>query len=108
MQIERIEQSNDSLLILIHGDMDAQGCSELQPELDELVNVESLTDITLNLGQVDFLDSSGIGAIVFLFKRLKANGKTLALTHVHGQPLEIINLLRINSAISVETAPNAS
>ncbi|WP_028021837.1 STAS domain-containing protein [Enterovibrio calviensis] len=107
MQIERIEQSNDSLLILIHGDMDAQGCSELQPELDELVNAESLTDITLNLGQVDFLDSSGIGAIVFLFKRLKAGGKTLALTHVHGQPLEIINLLRINSAISVETAPNA-
>ncbi|WP_407334201.1 STAS domain-containing protein [Enterovibrio sp. 27052020O] len=105
MQIERIQQPDDTLLILIQGDMDAQGCSELQPELDALVGSDDLPDITLNLGQVDFLDSSGIGAIVFLFKRLKASGKTLVLTHVHGQPMEIIQLLRINSAISVEAAP---
>ncbi|ATF08724.1 STAS domain-containing protein [Candidatus Enterovibrio altilux] len=102
MQIEHILQSNNSLMLIIYGDMDAQGCSDMQPELDDVVATDELTDIILNLGYVDFLDSSGIGAIVFLFKRLKTKGRTLSLIQVHGQPMEIIQLLRINSAISVE------
>ncbi|MGF1706356.1 STAS domain-containing protein [Enterovibrio baiacu] len=108
MQIEHIQQPDDSLTLVICGDMDAQGCSEIQPELDELVNNETLKDITLDLHNVDFLDSSGIGAIVFLFKRLKAKGKVLSLIQVHGQPMEIIQLLRINSAISVKPASTVS
>lgn len=104
MQIESIKQPDDTLLLRISGDMDAQGCSKAQPLLDELVTEEAMTDITMNLGDVEFLDSSGIGAIVFLFKRLRANGHSLSLTNVRGQPMEIITLLRINSAISVEAA----
>lgn len=104
MQIESIKQPDESLLLIVRGDMDAQGCSEAQPLLDELVADEKMTDISMDLGEVDFLDSSGIGAIVFLFKRLKAKGHTLSLTNVHGQPMEIITLLRINSAITVEAA----
>ncbi|MBV7297363.1 STAS domain-containing protein [Enterovibrio paralichthyis] len=104
MQIERIHQPDNTLLLVVRGDMDAHGCSKVQTELDDLVTTELKSDITMNLGEVDFLDSSGIGAIVFLFKRLKAKGHTLSLSDVHGQPMEIIKLLRINSAIAVEAA----
>lgn len=104
MRIERKKLIDNSLLITIDGDMDANGCSELQPDFDALINEEALPNITLHLGHVDFLDSSGIGAIVFLFKRLKAQGKSLSLIQVHGQPMEIIQLLRINTAISVEAS----
>ncbi len=104
MRIEQTKQDDGSLLILIDGDMDAYGCSELQPDFDTLIQKESLPDITLNLAKVDFLDSSGIGAIVFLFKRLKTQKKSLSLIQVHGQPMEIIQLLRINSAISVKAS----
>ncbi|PKF49772.1 STAS domain-containing protein [Enterovibrio nigricans] len=104
MQIETIKQEDGSQLIRINGDMDSQGCTELQPEFDHLVNNETLQDTTISLAGVDFLDSSGIGAIVFLFKRLKAKGKSLSLIEVHGQPMEIIRLLRIDSAIPVDSA----
>ncbi|PCS22866.1 STAS domain-containing protein [Candidatus Enterovibrio escicola] len=108
MQIEHIQQPDNTLMLVIHGDMDAHGCSEIQPELDAVVNEEHITDVTLNLSNVNFLDSSGIGAIVFLFKRLKAKDYTLSLVQVHGQPMEIIQLLRINSAIPVEVASRDS
>ncbi|MDD1783936.1 STAS domain-containing protein [Enterovibrio sp. ZSDZ35] len=103
MQIETIKQEDGSQLIRINGDMDSQGCSELQPEFDQLVSSDALQDTTISMAGVDFLDSSGIGAIVFLFKRLKAQGKSLSLIEVHGQPMEIIRLLRIDSAISVDS-----
>lgn len=108
MQMELQKQENGTLLIMIDGDMDAYGCSELQDDFDALVNKESLPNMTLHLGKVDFLDSSGIGAIVFLFKRLKVQSKSLSLIQVHGQPMEIIQLLRINSAMSVEAATAVS
>ncbi|NLS12910.1 STAS domain-containing protein [Vibrio sp. SM6] len=99
MHIECLNQPNDSLLLVVSGDMDASGCSQAQPLIEQLINEHPAVNMTMDLAEVDFLDSSGIGAIVFLFKRLKAQGCTLTLANVHGQPLEIITLLRIDTAI---------
>ncbi len=101
MEIEQITQDDNSLLIILRGDMDVVGCNKLQPELEKIINKELLCNINMDLGGVDFLDSSGIGAIVFLYKRLKAEGFNLSLSGVHGQPLEIIKLLRINTAMNI-------
>ena len=51
---------------------------------------------------VSFIDSSGIGVIVFLFKKMREHSIEVVLSNVHSQPLELIKLLRIDTVITVE------
>lgn len=97
--------TNSNLVIQLHGDMDATGCSEIRSTLQGIINTHSKREaIALDLSHVTFLDSSGIGVIVFLYKRLKSQNCSLEIINTHGQPLEFIKLLRIDSTIPVNAA----
>lgn len=103
MNLEYINTPNDYLVARLHGEMDALGCSEIRSELEQIAEPECSNNVALDLSQVSFLDSSGIGLIVFLFKRLKAQSRTLEIIGAQGQPKELIKLLRIDSAIPVNS-----
>lgn len=90
---------NNTIQFDIDGSLDALAVEILRPNFDALVQNKS--DVSLNLTSVPFIDSSGIGAIVFLFKRLRALDRNLSLIGVHGQPLELLKHLRIDQSISV-------
>ncbi|MDD7909228.1 MULTISPECIES: STAS domain-containing protein [Pseudovibrio] len=81
-------------------DMDAAEIDRMRDTLDSLANKK--TDVTLDLAETTFIDSSGIGAIVFLFKRLSMAGCELKLVHVSGQPLRLLKHLKLTNRITVE------
>jgi len=103
MNINNIETANGNLIIVLSGEMDAQGCSKIRPELEEF-SKQAHPHTVLDIGQVSFIDSSGIGAIVFLFKRLKEQGRSLEIVGVQGQPQVLMTLLRIDAAIPLSIA----
>ncbi len=91
--------SNQMLCINLSGDFDALAVEELRNEFDSLS--EQQQDIIIDMQNVEFIDSSGIGAIVFLFKRLRSQNLNMSITGVHGQPLELMRYLRIDKCISL-------
>lgn len=101
MKIDYSLTADGELLVSLIGDMDATGCTDLRPSFEQLAEDVGLGDVTLDLSDVGFIDSSGIGAIVFLFKRLRSSSRCLRLINVHGQPEELIKLLRVDTAIPV-------
>lgn len=104
MNIEQCESTSDNLMIKLSGEMDAQGCSEIRPELEKIAN-QKQPQVTLDISQVSFIDSSGVGAIVFLFKRLKEQSRSMEIIGVQGQPKELMLLLRMDSAIPLTCSP---
>ncbi len=83
------------------GSFDALSVAEVRPLLDALTEQNEGGDVQLNLALVDFIDSSGIGALVFLYKRLHGKSRKLTLTGVKGQPLELLKFLRIDRSIPI-------
>lgn len=106
MKLEYTDTSQNILTIGLEGDMDALGCNQVRPSLEKIINTQN-NKVLLDLTQVRFLDSSGIGVIVFLYKRLKAKGRALEIINVQGQPQEFMDLLRIGKAIPVSTHSNS-
>jgi anti-anti-sigma factor len=90
---------NNTLNFVINDSFDALAVELLRPQLDKLVQDSS--DVVLNIENVHFIDSSGIGAIVFLFKRLRTLEQRLSIIGAHGQPLELMKHLRVEQTISV-------
>lgn len=91
--------TTDLPLLELEGSLDALAVEIMRPKFDALIEADS--DVVIDMAKTDFIDSSGIGAVVFLFKRLRTAGKTLSLVGVHGQPLELLQHLRIDQSIQI-------
>ncbi len=102
MNIECLNTEDNAINIKVSGEMDAYGCSQISNDLENLLNSDIVQHISLDIDNVTFLDSSGVGVIVFLFKRLKSSGGSLEISNVNGQPKELIDLLRVSSVIPVK------
>lgn len=103
MKLERKSNEKGSIIVDLEGELDAEGSIKIRKALENIALADTADDIVfLDLFKVNFIDSSGIGTIVFLFKQLKENNRQLKIIGVHGQPREILELLRIHKAIPVE------
>jgi anti-anti-sigma factor len=99
MKTELIVTDCGDLIIELHGEFDALGSTEIRPTLEDLLQSAGPEYVFLDMQNVSFIDSSGVGAIVFLYKRLKENSRKLRISGAHGQPRELLELLRIHKAI---------
>lgn len=95
--------STDGIVrIAAKGEFDALGCKDIRKDLETYASEYIGLCIEFDLEEVSFIDSSGIGAIVFLYKRMLEHNGSLKLKGVKGQPKELLTLLRVDNAIPVE------
>jgi len=87
--------NGDVTLLSIDGTLDALTAPELRPTLDALVS-EGKKSITVELSNLRLIDSSGVGALVSLLKRVRAHGGEVRITGLKDQPLAIFKLLQLN------------
>ncbi len=75
----------------IDTNFDAEYLQQFGRRIDSLAGAGE--DVTLDLSSVTFIDSTGIGALVALHKKLTASGHRLKISGLRGQPLQLfINL----------------
>ena len=88
--------------IELAGEIDPMQMSDVRPRLERLAQ-EATGDLLVDLSRTELLDSSGVGALVFLYKRLAARGCRLTLAGVRGQPLDLLRMLRLDRVIAMQT-----
>jgi anti-sigma B factor antagonist len=98
MTFQRTDQG-DSTTLRVEGTLDAVTAPELRPVLESLV-AERRKTIVIDLAALRLIDSSGVGAIVALFKRVRATGGEVKVTGLRDQPLAIFRLLRIDRILA--------
>lgn len=79
----------------IEGQLDAVSVSDIRPELEKLVTSRPPV-VEVDLAQLRMVDSSGIGALVSLYKRVRGQGGSVIIKGVRDQPLAIFRLLRLD------------
>ncbi len=94
------KDTGDLTVLHITGSLDALSTPVLRTMIDELVNEKRLA-ITVDLSQLRLIDSSGVGAIVSLYKRIRAVGGKVEVTGLKDQPLAIFRLLRLDRVFPV-------
>ena len=90
-----VEEKGDVTVLHIRGELDALSCTDIRPVLDAIVE-GGKHSVTLNLSELRLIDSAGVGAIVSLYKRIRANGGDVRFVGVTAQPLVIFRQLRLD------------
>lgn len=93
---------SERLLVAIKGELDLKVAGELRKTLDQLIDRYPDRDVTLDLSEVPFVDSSGLGVILGRYKRLSAAGRALQLTGVRPPVRAVLDLAGISQLLSVQ------
>lgn len=94
-------QDGDQTTLKVEGELDALTAAELRPTLDAVV-AGCPRRVTVDLSELRLIDSSGVGALVSLYKRVRAGGGDVQFVGAHDQPLAIFKLLRLDVVFDFE------
>jgi anti-sigma B factor antagonist len=98
-----IVQETGSTVLRVRGELDALSCQELRLVLDTLAAkaAQGKCVVIVDLSELRLIDSSGVGVMVSLYKRVRANGGEVRFVGVTAQPLVIFKLLRLDRAFEL-------
>src|SRR6266540_3332843 len=94
-----LNTQEDSAVLSIGGELDALSVCDLRPVINR-IGEEQPSKVLIDLSHLRLIDSSGVGAIVALFKKVKAYEGSLAVVGVQEQPLAILRLLRLDRVLT--------
>ncbi len=82
---------NEVLIIGVKGRLDALTSTDFEEELCTLIN-DGERKIIFDLGELEYISSAGLRAVLFSAKRLKAVDGTLAFANITGMISEVFEI----------------
>ena len=94
----KVSAKDGQTTLAIAGQLDALTSPDLRAEIDSIVESRP-TRVEVDLSSLRLIDSSGVGALVSLYKRARAEGSRVEITGLRDQPLAIFRLLRLDRVL---------
>jgi anti-sigma B factor antagonist len=99
MKANILRDANGNIIVHMQGDLNYDHSIPLRSELQNIANSNPNSKITIDLGAIDFVGSSGICQFVETVKFIKQGRKALVnLSNVKPEFLKIFRLLSLNEA----------
>ncbi len=98
MQI-RVKQQEHSITACLDGELDHHSAIQTRESLDKLIAKYKDTDLVLDLKNLSFMDSSGLGVIIGRYKKLKSSGHNLYVKNASRQIDKVFNVSGLYSII---------
>ena len=100
MQLSK-SQGTDGTKVAIAGELDSVTAPEVRETFDSIADSKPRR-VVLDLTALRLIDSSGVGAIVSLFKRVRAGGGRFEVVGVQGQPRSIFRVLKLDRVFGLQ------
>ncbi len=91
----------DQLIIEIEGDIDHHSAKYIREEIDREIFATRCRVAVMELGRVDFMDSSGLGLILGRYTRMREIGGLLKLSNPSPQTVKILALAGADKLIPI-------
>ena len=87
----KIRKNGDVYIIDVTGEMDLYNSYKLKELVMKMLE-KNVKNFVINLEQVDYIDSSGIGALIYICSTIKKMNLNLAIANIHGSVKKVIEL----------------
>lgn len=95
-----VQRSNNATTLAIRGSLDINTAPQLGDEVDRII-AEKPNSVIVDLSGLDLIDSSGVAALVKLYKGVRASGGAVTISGARDQPLAIFKLLRMDKVFNL-------
>lgn len=103
MPLFEIKAQNEALtILLLVANLEAANAAEFKQELNQ-IKLPQDKQVRVDCAKLEFIDSSGLGALLHLNNSLHPDVRPLALANLHPEVLSVVELLRLNTVFALES-----
>jgi anti-sigma B factor antagonist len=92
----KIRKNNEVYIIDIVGEMDLYNSYKLKELLMKMIE-KKIERFIVNMEDVEYIDSSGIGALIYITSTIKKLNLKLVVANIHGSVKKVIELTKLSS-----------
>lgn len=98
-----IEKIDDVLVISVENEnkLNAAISQKFKVEISKLIDQPGMK-IVINLANLDYIDSSGFGALLSVLRTAKNNGAMLKLCNIAPEVMELVKLLQLQTVFDIK------
>jgi len=90
----KIRKSSDIYIVDVDGELDLYNSYKLKELIMKMLE-KKIQKIIINLENVEYIDSSGIGALIYICSTIKKLGLKLYITNIRGSVKKVIELTKL-------------
>jgi anti-sigma B factor antagonist len=95
-----VQRSTASTTLTVRGSLDINTAPQLGEEVDRIVGDKPML-VLVDLSALDLIDSSGVAALVKLYKAVRSAGGDVMISGARDQPLAIFRLLKMDKVFNL-------
>ena len=103
-----IKSENGVMTVYLRGEMDHHNAARLREQIDAALTFENPAVLKLDLSEIAFCDSSGLGFIMGRYRRMESAGGSMILVNPSEPTMKILRLAGVDSIINVEYTKGAA
>lgn len=89
-------KKNDNIYVIeLDGELDLYNAYKVKTLYTKMIE-KGIHSIILDLENLDYLDSSGLGSIIHIFSDLKKHDGKMSICHLNGSPRDLIQMTRLD------------
>ena len=88
-------------------DLGVEGIQTLKQRLSELMNNEPNLQLQLDLGDVAYMDSAGLGVLVYAYNRARELGGQVTIHRPQPRVREVFRMSRMDQVFNIVDTPPA-
>ncbi|MBR4873753.1 MAG: STAS domain-containing protein [Clostridia bacterium] len=97
-----VAQEGNAVVVALAGEIDHHNASGLRADIDKLIYEERPPKMVLDLANIEFMDSSGLGLIMGRYSLVKEFGGELTVRNPNARVLKICKLAGLERMIRIE------
>lgn len=90
----KIRKNKEVFIIDVTGEMDLYNSYKLKELVMKMLE-RQVKCMIINMEEVDYIDSSGIGALIYICSTMKKANLKLFITNIHGSVKKVIELTKL-------------
>lgn len=96
------KETGRSVTVVVAGELDHFAAPQIRAMLDDVLADEDIMHLTLDLENLTFMDSSGIGVLLGRLRLLQGRGGSMSVQHLQPPVEKLFRLSGLHRVISVE------
>lgn len=97
----RHEKNRDTLIVYLSGELDHCNAQGIRREMDALLSDVRIRKMIIDMQEMTFMDSSGIGVILGRYRQMAARGGSVAVRRMNRHVSRIFTLSGMGQIIEV-------
>lgn len=95
----RLSQEQDELTVYLQGEIDHHAARGMMLSLDREVAARDPRSLTVDMGEVTFMDSSGIAVLLRAFRRMEETGGSMSARNIPPQARKVFTAAGLDRII---------